>query len=211
MRLPIAAALALLPLHLAPFAQAIPDLSTATPIAGSWTYAPAADGSEAAVRQRTRKPQLIGALHARDAARHHRQARERGGAVPQRLDQLANAQRARQLQSRNGPLRRLTAAYDPLLDAIVSSRGRVGVHRRDRAAAGRAAVGGSCARDRGLPRLNAQREAQEDCRMFTALQVLCLRPTKLIFALASTQRKEVIRCLMVQQRGRRGVFVSPRC
>jgi len=51
-----------------------------------------------------------------------------------------------------------------------------------------------------------EREARDDCRMFTSLQVLRSAAFGLIFGSASTQRKEVIRCLMVQQAGRRRVF-----
>ena len=53
-------------------------------------------------------------------------------------------------------------------------------------------------------------EGEEVCRLFTSLQVLRLLSQKLIFVTASTQRKEVIRCLMVQQGGRKGVFVGPK-
>ena len=41
-------------------------------------------------------------------------------------------------------------------------------------------------------------------------EVLRYAQRRLTFVLASTQRKEVIRCLMVQQGGRRGVFAGPR-
>ena len=42
--------------------------------------------------------------------------------------------------------------------------------------------------------------------MFTSFQVLREGSETHIFIVALTQRKEVIRCLMVQHRGRRGVF-----
>jgi len=55
-------------------------------------------------------------------------------------------------------------------------------------------------------RSEAALEADENCRMFTSLQVLRSSPVGLMFCMASTQRKEVIRCLMVQQRGRFSSF-----
>ena len=49
-----------------------------------------------------------------------------------------------------------------------------------------------------------------ELQICSAKQVLRFIDERIILPLASTQRKEVIRCLMVQQRGRKGVFVGHR-
>ena len=82
------------------------------------------------------------------------------------------------------------AANDPLLDAIAFSRGRFVVSMPGMAALVVPAWPEAARADRGLPNLNLQNKS-------------CVRDSpELMLCMASTQRKEVIRCLMVQQRGR---------
>ena len=96
---------------------------------GTWTYAATADGSEATFRDASARPQLMVALHARDAARRDRQAGERRRAVPRASGPARN--RATLPASFNPATARLTARpsprIDPLLDAIAFSRGRIAV------------------------------------------------------------------------------------
>ena len=136
MRLPIAAALALTAAS-ALYAQAIPDLSTATPLAGSWKYTPSSGGSEAsypmcpAIRS-------YGCMHPRNTARDHCETRQRGGAIRRRMDELANAQHPIRIQSCNG---QLTVSFArPIRFWMHRRQSRpCRIHRRDPAGAGRAA------------------------------------------------------------------------
>jgi len=121
MPLRIAAALALL---VASPGEA-QDLSTAVPIAGSWSYAPTGDGSEAAFANVSGSPQLW--LHCTRATRRITISRLANGAAPF-LNVWTSSQSKGLPSSFNPATGRLTvdlSNYDPLLDAIVSSRGRV--------------------------------------------------------------------------------------
>jgi len=122
MRLPIAAALALL---IASPADA-QDLSTATPVAGSWSYAPATDGSEAVFANAAESPQLW--VHCSRATRRVTISKPSTAATP--TVNVWTSSLSRSVASAFNPtMGRLTidvANYDPLLDAIASSRGRVG-------------------------------------------------------------------------------------
>ena len=122
MRLLIAAALALT----AASSLHAQDLSTSTPIAGNWTYAATADGSEAVFANATGSPQLW--VHCARATRRVSIAKPATGAAP--LLNVWTSSLTRSVASSFNPgTARLTidlAAADPLLDAIVSSRGRIG-------------------------------------------------------------------------------------
>ena len=122
MQLPIAAALALL---VAASASA-EDLSTATPIAGSWSYAPVADGSEAVFANASGVPQLW--VHCTRVTRRVAISRPASAAAPV-LNIWTSSLTRGAASSFNPATGRLTielANYDPLLDALVSSRGRIG-------------------------------------------------------------------------------------
>ena len=122
MRLGIAAALALLVASVG-HAQ---DLSTATPIAGNWSYAPAVDGSEAVFSNASGNPQLW--VHCTRPTRRVTISRAATTAA-QALNVWTSSQTKEMVASFNPATGRLTSDfgnYDPLLDAIVSSRGRVG-------------------------------------------------------------------------------------
>ena len=122
MRLLIAAALALT----AASSLHAQDLSTSTPIAGNWTYAATADGSEAVFANVTGSPQLW--VHCTRATRRVSIAKPATGAAPF-LNVWTSSLTRSVASSFNPATARLTinfAAADPLLDAIVSSRGRIG-------------------------------------------------------------------------------------
>ncbi|MEA3080075.1 MAG: hypothetical protein QOF05_1483 [Sphingomonadales bacterium] len=101
-------------------------LDTATPIPGSWTYAPTSDGSEAVFTNAAGSPQLW--AHCTRATRRVTLARPAAAAAP--FLNVWTSSLTRSVGSAFNPATgRLTidlANYDPLLDAIVSSRGRVG-------------------------------------------------------------------------------------
>ena len=128
MRIWIAAALALLRASTLG-AQAVPastDLATATPIAGNWSYAATADGSEAVFSNASSFPQLW--VHCARATRRVSIAKPATGAAPflnvwtSSLTQSVAAS----FDPTTGRLSIELAAFDSLLDAITSSRGRVG-------------------------------------------------------------------------------------
>jgi hypothetical protein len=121
MTLRIVAALALL-VATSAVAQ---DLSTATPIAGSWSYAAAPDGSEAVFANSTGSPQLF--VHCVRATRRISISRPATAAAPSLSVWTSSLERSVP-SSFNPATGRLTIEitnYDALLDAIVSSRGRV--------------------------------------------------------------------------------------
>lgn len=126
MRLKIAAALALTVPTLA-HPQAIPDLSTATVLPGNWSFAFATGGSEATFTDNAGNPQLW--MHCTRITRRVSIAKRGTGATP--FLQLWTSSMQRSVPASYNPATgRITidlAAYDPLLDAIASSRGRFGV------------------------------------------------------------------------------------
>lgn len=125
MRLPIAAAFALV-VASSLGAQAIPDLSAATPIAGSWTYTPAADGSEARFADSTNNPQLV--VHCTRATRHVTISKAATAAAPT-INVWTSSQTRSVASTFNPAAGRLSIdlqPYDALLDAISTSRGRIG-------------------------------------------------------------------------------------
>ena len=120
MKLPIAGALALV-VALPADAQ---DLSTATPIAGSWTYVPANDGSEAVFANAALSAQLW--VHCSRATRRVTIAKAESAASPTMSVWTSSLSRsvASSFSATKGRLTIDLANYDPLLDAIASSRGR---------------------------------------------------------------------------------------
>jgi hypothetical protein len=103
------------------------DLSTATPIAGSWVYSQTTDGSEASFLNASAMPQLT--IRCTRATRRITIAKPASGAA-QFLTFWTSAQTRALPASFNPATQRLSAevmAYDPLLDAIAFSRGRFGV------------------------------------------------------------------------------------
>jgi hypothetical protein len=121
MQLRIAAALALF----VACSAGAQDLSTAIPVAGSWSYAPASDGSEAVFTNASGSPQLW--LHCTRATRRVVISRPATAAAP--LVNVWTSSQTRSVASSFNPATgRVTielAAFDSLLDAMVSSRGRI--------------------------------------------------------------------------------------
>jgi len=103
------------------------DLSTATPIAGSWNYSTTAGGSEASFVNASAMPQLT--IRCTRATRRITIAKPATVAAPL-LTVWTSAQTRALPASFNPATQRLSAdvtAYDPLLDAMAFSRGRFGV------------------------------------------------------------------------------------
>jgi hypothetical protein len=101
------------------------DLATATPIAGNWTYAATNDGSEATFANSGGFPQLW--VHCTRATRRVSIAKPATAAAPL-IAVWTSALERSVPASFNPATRRLTidfAAFDPLLDGIANSRGRL--------------------------------------------------------------------------------------
>lgn len=125
MRSTIAAAVALT--FTSATAQTIPDLNTAMPIAGNWSYAPASDGSEAVFANESGYPQLW--VHCTRTSRQVSISRTAAAAAPM-INVWTSSLTRGVAASFNPATNRLTGTltnYDPLLDAIGTSRGRIGV------------------------------------------------------------------------------------
>jgi hypothetical protein len=126
MRFSIAAALALAAAS-SLSAQTIPDLSTVPPVGGNWSWAQTADGSEATFTDAYSRPQLV--IHCTRVSRRVTISKSAAGAAP--LLGVWTSSQSRNLPATfSAASRRLSAslpAFDALLDAIATSRGRVGV------------------------------------------------------------------------------------
>ena len=126
MRLKIAAALALIASSSLQ-AQSIPVLSTARVLPGNWSFAFATGGSEATFTDNAGNQQLW--VHCTRVTRRVSIAKRGTGATPFLQVWTSSMQRSAPA-SYNPATGRITidlAAYDPLLDAIASSRGRFGI------------------------------------------------------------------------------------
>ena len=97
------------------------------PIAGSWSYTTTATGTEAIFSNPSAVPQLM--VSCLRATRHVLVAKTATGAAP--VMAVWTSSMTRNIPSSFNPLtRRLSvdlATYDPLLDALAFSRGRIGV------------------------------------------------------------------------------------
>ena len=126
MQVRIAAALALAIPSSAVAQSSIPDLGTAAPLVGNWSYVPATGGSDAVFADTSGNPQLW--LHCTRVTRRVTVAKPATGAAPF-LDVWTSSLTRCVPASFHPATKRLTidlGAYDPWFDAIVSSRGRVG-------------------------------------------------------------------------------------
>lgn len=106
-------------------AQTITDLGTATPIAGDWTYAATMDGSEAKFLDASANPQII--LHCTRGTRQITIAKPATAAAPS-INVWTSSQTRSVPASFDPTAARLAFSltnYDPLLDAISTSRGRI--------------------------------------------------------------------------------------
>ena len=112
--------------QVAPARATSADLGTTMPIAGNWTYAATPDGSEAQFTSAAGYPQLW--VHCTRATRRVSFSRLSTGAAP--LIDVWTSSATRTVASAFNPATgRLTidfANYDSLLDAVATSRGRIG-------------------------------------------------------------------------------------
>jgi fermentation-respiration switch protein FrsA (DUF1100 family) len=114
-------------------AQSAPSTSQAiapqyaTPLAGSWNYSAAADGSEASFVDGGGRPQLI--LHCARAARRVTIAKPATVAAPFIVVWTSSLSRSipASFDPLTGRISVSLPSYDPLLDAMVFSRGRLAV------------------------------------------------------------------------------------
>jgi hypothetical protein len=130
MRFSIAAALALIASASSLAAQsqpAIADLSTATPVGGNWSWVQTANGSEATFRDAYSRPQPN--IYCVRASRRLSLAKPASAAAP--FLGVWTSSQTRSLPASfdpaTGRLSASLAASDALLDALVLSRGRIGV------------------------------------------------------------------------------------
>ncbi|MFL6742615.1 MAG: hypothetical protein ACJ8E3_01460 [Sphingomicrobium sp.] len=127
MRFSIGAALALIAPAALLSQPVSPDLSAAVPIAGNWTYAAVSGGSEATFRNASALPQLT--VRCTRATRRVAIAKPANAAAPF-LSVWTDTAVRNVPASFNPQTAHLTAelaTYDPLLDALAFSRGRIGV------------------------------------------------------------------------------------
>jgi hypothetical protein len=129
MRIAIAATLALAGASSleAQSVPSIPDLTTATPLGGSWSWAQTADGSESVFTGADSRPQIT--VHCTRLTRRVSLARPATAATP--FLGIWTSSQTRNLPASFDPAtNKLSAAlpaFDNLLDAFASSRGRVGL------------------------------------------------------------------------------------
>jgi hypothetical protein len=105
----------------------IPDMSSATPTYGQWTFVATAGGGEARFVDSSARPQLI--LTCNRAGRSVTIARRAGSAAP--YLQVWSSSESRNILSAYNPATQLLSApvqaYDRLLDAMAQSRGRIAI------------------------------------------------------------------------------------
>ena len=106
-------------------AAGTPDFSYSTPLPGTWAYGPAADGSQAVFRDTAGRAQLT--IHCARSQRRITISKPASGAAPSIFVWTSSS--ARSVPASFEPtLARLSApltAFDPLLDAMAFSRGRI--------------------------------------------------------------------------------------
>lgn len=123
----IAAALALIAASSLSAQSVVPDFSAATPVAGNWTYAATADGSEATFSNPSALPQL--SIRCVRATRRVTIAKPATGAAP--FVYVWTTSAVRSVPASFNPLTNRISiditSNDPLLDALAFSRGRIGV------------------------------------------------------------------------------------
>jgi hypothetical protein len=128
MRFSIAAALALTAatsLHAQAGGPTNQDFTIATPLPGTWSYAPVTGGSEATFLDASSRPQMF--LRCTRAARQVTIAKPASGAAPF-IGVWTSSQTRNLPASFNPATNRLSAtvpAFDPALDAMAFSRGRI--------------------------------------------------------------------------------------
>ena len=103
------------------------NLEYATPIAGDWTYAQVSGGSEATFANKAKLPQV--AIRCTRATRKVQILKAASAAAPSLWVWTSSRQQILPATFDAASARVVAelGAYDPLLDAIASSRGRVGL------------------------------------------------------------------------------------
>ena len=128
MRFAIAAALALIAAQSPPTTgtPAESDLEYAKPIAGDWVYAATTDGSAATFDDSSGQPQLT--IRCRRSTRHVAISKTASVASPSMWIWTSSQTKSlpATFDASSGRVSVDLGAYDPLLDAIASSRGRIG-------------------------------------------------------------------------------------
>jgi hypothetical protein len=128
MKIAIPAALALTAI-LSPRLEGAPvptDLSYSMPVTGNWTYAPTSEGSAASFTDSSGKSQLT--IHCTRSSRRVKILKTATAASP--LLWIWTSSQNKSLpasyDASGGRIVADVSAYDPILDAIASSRGRIG-------------------------------------------------------------------------------------
>ena len=105
---------------------ASPDLATATPISGTWSYAATGDGSEATFANAGGFPQLW--VHCTRATRRVTIAKPATAAAPSMTVWTSSLTRSvpASFNTTTGRLSIALPSSDPLLDALSNSRARLG-------------------------------------------------------------------------------------
>ena len=103
------------------------DFTYAMPLAGSWSYAAVTGGSEATFRNASALPQLV--IRCTRATRRVSLSKPAATAVPSLGVWTSSASRSlpASFDPATARLTAQVAAYDPLLDALAFSRGRIAV------------------------------------------------------------------------------------
>ena len=110
------------------FAQAAvtaPDFSYASPLAGTWAYVPAADGSQAVFRDAAGRPQLT--IQCTRSQRRVMILKPASAAAAAISVWTSSGSRSipTSFQPATAQLTARLSAYDPFLDSIAFSRGRI--------------------------------------------------------------------------------------
>jgi hypothetical protein len=102
------------------------NLEYAVPIVGNWTYAPTSDGSQATFANATGQAQLT--IHCTRSTRRISIQKPAPSASPSMWIWTSSEKKSvpATYDSASGRVVADFAPYDPLLDAIASSRGRIG-------------------------------------------------------------------------------------
>jgi len=102
------------------------NLEYEKPIAGNWSYATTADGSEATFENLTRQPQLT--IRCTRSTRRVAILKNASAASPTMWIWTSSQKKSlpATYDSSSGRVSAELGAYDPLLDAIAASRGRIG-------------------------------------------------------------------------------------
>jgi hypothetical protein len=128
MRIPLAAALALIAVSPLRAQTVLPAIAYATPLPGNWSFVPAAGGSEATFADTSGRPQL--SLICTRATRRITVSKPASAAAPAIAVWTSSSTRnlPASFNAATGRISADLVATDPLLDAMALSRGRFAVY-----------------------------------------------------------------------------------